>query len=60
MVGTNFQIGEVLYLYWPCFITKNNNILKLAIDYEVVVPMAYNISALLTFSDRAEMPLKKP
>ncbi len=41
-------------------ITKNNNILKLAIDYEVVVPMAYNISALLTFSDRAEMPLKNP
>ncbi|HED13821.1 MAG TPA: DUF4845 domain-containing protein [Gammaproteobacteria bacterium] len=41
-------------------ITKNNNILKLAIDYEVVIPMAYNISALLTFSDRAEMPMKVP
>jgi len=41
-------------------ITKNNNILKLAIDYEVVVPMVYNISALLTFSEHVEIPMKAP
>jgi len=41
-------------------ITKDNNILKLTINYQVVIPLAYNISALLTFSDYAEMLMKNP
>jgi len=63
------RLGNILYIDYALDlvdikkdlkITKNNNILKLAINYEVVVPMAYNISALLTFSEQAEIPMKAP
>ena len=63
------RLGNILYIDFALDlvdikkelkITKNNNILKLAIDYEVVVPMVYNISALLTFSEHVEMPMKAP
>lgn len=39
-------------------IEKKNDRMILTINYEVVVPLAYNISALLEFNNRAEISLR--
>jgi hypothetical protein len=49
---------EIVDLKKSLVIEKSKTSMIMSIDYEVVVPLAYNISALLTFSNRVEMPLR--
>lgn len=46
---------EIVDLDDSLIIEKRKNSMSLMVDYEVVVPLAYNISALLDFSNRADL-----
>jgi hypothetical protein len=49
---------EVVDLKESLTIEKKDKIMTIAIDYEVVVPLVYNVSALLDFKNRAEIALR--
>ena len=49
---------EVVDLKESLTIEKKDKIMTIAVDYEVVVPLVYNISALLDFKNRAEIALR--
>lgn len=48
---------EVVDLKESLTIEKKEKIMTITVDYEVVVPLVYNISALLDFKNRAEIAL---
>ncbi len=50
--------ADMLDLHQALSITKTKNTRVISIDYERVVPMAYNISALLDFENSVEIPLQ--
>ena len=49
---------EVVDLKQSLVVEKNKTSMIMSVDYEVIVPLAYNISALLTFKNRVETPLR--
>lgn len=49
---------EVVDLKESLTIEKKDKVMTIAVDYEVVVPLVYNISALLDFKNRAEIALR--
>ncbi|MGB5309754.1 MAG: DUF4845 domain-containing protein, partial [Arenicellales bacterium] len=49
---------DLLDLKEALTITKTKNTKVFSIDYERVIPMAYNISALLDFENSVEVSLK--
>lgn len=49
---------EVVDLKESLTLEKKDKIMTIAVDYEVVVPLVYNISALLDFKNRAEIALR--
>lgn len=49
---------ELIDLSDALSITKTRNARVLTISYEKVIPLAFNISALLEFENSAEIPLK--
>ncbi len=49
---------EVVDLKESLTMEKKDKIMTIAVDYEVVVPLVYNISALLDFKNRAEIALR--
>jgi len=49
---------ELLDLSDALTITKTRNARVITISYEKVIPLAYNISALLDFENSVEIPLK--
>ncbi len=49
---------EIVDLKESLTIDKKDKIMTIAIDYEVVVPLVYNISALLDFKNRADIALR--
>ncbi len=50
--------ADLLNLKEALTITRKGNVKVISIDYERVIPMAYNISALLDFENSVEVPLK--
>jgi len=50
--------SDLLDLNEALKITKTKNVKVISIDYERVIPMAYNISALLEFENSVEVPLR--
>lgn len=50
--------ADLLNLKEALTITRKGNVKVISIDYERVVPMAYNISALLDFENSVEVSLK--
>jgi len=50
--------ADLLNLEEALKITKKKNVKVISIDYERVVPMAYNISALLDFENSVEVSLR--
>ena len=50
--------SDLLDLNEALTITKTKNTKVFSIDYERVIPMAYNISALLDFENSVEVSLK--
>ncbi|MEA1888182.1 MAG: DUF4845 domain-containing protein [Pseudomonadota bacterium] len=50
--------ADLLDLNEALQITKIKNIKVISVDYERVIPMAYNISALLDFENSVEVSLK--
>jgi hypothetical protein len=49
---------EVVDLKESLTIEKKDKVMTIAVDYEVVVPLVYNVSALLEFKNRAEIALR--
>lgn len=49
---------EVVDLKESLTIEKTKNDMIISIDYEVVVPLVYNISALLDFENRVDVPIQ--
>ena len=61
------ELDDILYIDYAheavdlkssLVVQKTKTSMIMSIDYEVVVPLAYNISALLAFSNRVEKPLR--
>lgn len=61
------ELDDILYIDYAheavdlksaLVVQKTKTSMIMSIDYEVVVPLAYNISALLTFSNSVEKPLR--
>jgi len=50
--------SDLLNLKEALVITKSKSMRVISIDYERVIPMAYNISALLDFENSIEVPLE--
>ena len=50
--------SDLLDLNEALTITKTKNTKVISIDYERVIPMAYNISALLDFENSVEVSLQ--
>ncbi|MFV2005772.1 MAG: DUF4845 domain-containing protein [Gammaproteobacteria bacterium] len=50
--------ADLLNLKEALTITKTKNAKIISVDYERVIPMVYNISALLDFENSVEVPLK--
>ncbi|MFV2005582.1 MAG: DUF4845 domain-containing protein [Gammaproteobacteria bacterium] len=50
--------ADLLNLKEALTITRKGNVKVISIDYERVIPMAYNISALLDFENSVEVSLK--
>ena len=50
--------ADMLDLNQALKITKVKNVKVVSIDYERVIPMAWNISALLDFENSVEIPLR--
>ena len=50
--------SDLLNLNEALVITKSKSMRVISIDYERVIPMAYNISALLDFENSIEVPLE--
>jgi len=50
--------SDLLNLKEALSITKTKTVKVISIDYERVIPMAYNISALLDFENSVEIPLQ--
>ena len=49
---------EVVNLRESLSVEKNKTSMIMSIQYEVIVPIAYNVSALMDFSNRVEVPLR--
>ncbi len=49
---------EVVDLKESLAIVKKDKLMTITVDYEVVVPLVYNVSALLTFKNRAQLALR--
>lgn len=49
---------EIVDLKESLTVEKNKTSMILGLDYEVVVPLGYNISALLDFQNQVDVPLR--
>ncbi len=49
---------EIVDLKESLTIEKTSKLMSIVIDYEVVVPLVYNVSALLEFNNTADVPLQ--